>query len=593
MKTRLLLFLMLISLANAPSTRSANQNGGVQTSFVEPPSLKEGFSGFQPYLIAASDQTPSAPEDQLWVVRAYYSDRQMLIDLASWIEPWEVHPDQGYLVVGVTPLEYERMRAMGFRLEIDQRLTQAVNQPHLSLPGQTSGIPGYPCYRTVEETYATAEALAANYPDLATWVDIGDSWDKLQPGGADGYDLMVLRLTNSQIPGPKPKLFAMGSVHAREYPPAEILTRFAEGLLADYGVDPDVTWILDYHEIHLLLQANPDGRKQAEAGLSWRKNTDEDYCTATPTRRGADLNRNFEFQWACCGGSSSNECNETYHGASAASEPEVQAIQAYLVAQFPDQRGPALSDPAPEDAVGVFVDLHTYGGLVMWPWGFGATPTPNDVALTTLGRKMAYFNAYTPVQITDLYPADGNTVDFAYGDLGLAAYGMEMGTAFFEDCTTFENDTLPDNLPVLDYLARIAGSPYREPAGPDALSVAANPITVTVGAPISLTATIDDTLYNQSNGVEPTQTITSAVYTIDVPPWITATAPITYSMTAIDGAFESAVEAVGALVDTGELSEGRHTIFVRGRDADGNWGPVSAAFIYIVHYKFYLPAIYK
>ena len=144
----------------------------------------------------------------------------------------------------------------------------------------------------------------ADYPLLATWNDVGDSWEKVTPGGNPGYDLMVLKLTNSTIPGPKPKLFAMSSIHAREYTTAELNTRFAEHLVGNYGDDPDITWLLDYHEIHLMLQSNPDGRKHAETGISWRKNTNENYCSPTSPNRGADLNRNFEFQWGCCGGSS-------------------------------------------------------------------------------------------------------------------------------------------------------------------------------------------------------------------------------------------------------------------------------------------------
>ena len=54
--------------------------------------------------------------------------------------------------------------------------------------------------------FASAQALVGAHPSLASWIDIGDSWDKLRAGGAPGYDLMVLRLTNAATPGPKPKL---------------------------------------------------------------------------------------------------------------------------------------------------------------------------------------------------------------------------------------------------------------------------------------------------------------------------------------------------------------------------------------------------
>jgi carboxypeptidase T len=530
--------------------------------------------------------------DGPWVVRAFFSSRQMVHDLAAWKEPWEVHYDEGYLVVDVTPGEYERLLQAGFVLTIDAELTTQLNRPLARLPGQATGIPGYPCYRTVEETFAAAQGLVADYPNLAAWQDVGDSWEKTEPGGLDGYDMMVLRLTNSSLPGPKPKLFVTASIHAREYAPAELVTRLGEYLVQRYGSDPDVTWVLDYHEIHLMLQANPDGRKQAEAKreLLWRKNTDNNYCSNTDDR-GADLNRNFEFQWGCCGGSSGNECSELYRGPAPASEPEVQAVQNYLRSQFPDQRAGELTAPAPVTTTGIYLDFHSYGELVLWPWGFTSEVPPNGTALQTLGRKLAFFSDYSPEQAIGLYPTDGTTDDFAYGDLGLAAYTVEVGNSFFQSCSLFEDTIVPDNLAALIYAAKVVCSPYLTPAGPDTLAVALSPALIIPGDTISLTATFDDTRYQNRNGVEPTQNIVAAEYTIDIPPWVTATVPIAYPMAALDGALDSPVEGATATVDTAGLSVGRHLLFVHGQDADGNWGPVSAAFLDLVSPSAYLPLI--
>ena len=69
----------------------------------------------------------------------------------------------------------------------------------------------------------------------------------------------------------------MSAIHAREYATAELITRFAEYLVENYGTDPDITWLLDYNEIHLLLQANPDGRKHAETGI-YGARTPTNYC---------------------------------------------------------------------------------------------------------------------------------------------------------------------------------------------------------------------------------------------------------------------------------------------------------------------------
>jgi len=541
----------------------------------------------------STDAVPTFRDGGPWVVRAYYTGEQMVRDLAAWNEPWEVHRDARYVVVEVDAEAYARLLAAGFRVEIDTSLTAQLRQPNVMLPDQVTGIPGYPCYRTVEETFTTAETIVAAYPHLADWIDIGDSWEKMAAGGNPGYDLMVLRLTNSAIAGPKPKLFVMSSVHAREYTPAELNTRFAEYLVDNYGTDPDVTWVLDYHEIHLLLQANPDGRKQAEAGLSWRKNTNENYCSSTSNYRGADLNRNFEFQWGCCYGSSPLPCELTYRGPAPASEPETQAVQDYVRAQYPDQRGDVLTAAAPLTATGIFLDVHSYSELVLWSWGFTGDPSPNSTGLQTLGRKFAYFNGYEPEQAMTLYPTDGTTDDFAYGELGLAAYTFELGTAFFQSCTAFENTILPANMPALLYAAKAARAPYMTPSGPEALDVSVVPTgTLVLSAQIS--ATIDDTRYSGSNGIEPTQAITAAEYYVDIPPWDEmATA---HPMAAVDGSFDAPVEAVTAKLHVMGLSAGRHTLYVRGQDADGNWGVVGATFVTVSEslpwpYAVYLPLV--
>jgi carboxypeptidase T len=67
----------------------------------------------------------------------------------------------------------------------------------------SASIPGYPCYRTVEETETAMWDLAAAYPGLAAVIDIGNSWEKSEPG-MTGYDIYCLRLTNSAVAGPSP-----------------------------------------------------------------------------------------------------------------------------------------------------------------------------------------------------------------------------------------------------------------------------------------------------------------------------------------------------------------------------------------------------
>jgi uncharacterized repeat protein (TIGR01451 family) len=527
---------------------------------------------------AGLSTTRSTDQARSVVARIFYADRSDLQYLSAHLDVWEVGRDERYIVAALTPVEHLQLLAQGYRVEVDAALTEQLNRPLEYLPGQTEGIPGYLCYRTVEETFATAQTIVAQHPDLAQWIDIGDSWEKSIPGGEPGYDLMVLRLTNLNKPGDKPKFFSMSSVHAREYTPAELNTRFAEYLINNYGVDPDVTWLLDYTEVHLLLHANPDGRKKAETQLSWRKNTNNNYCANTDSR-GVDLNRNYPFYWGCCNGSSGSQCSETYRGPSAGSEPETQAVTNYVRSQYPDLRADDLNAAAPLTTTGIFMDLHSYSQLVLWPWGFTTSVAPNGIAMQTLGRKLAYFNNYEPGQSIGLYATDGTTDDFAYGELGLPAYTFELGTSFFQSCTTFENTIVPANLPALVYIAKATRRPYLTPAGPDVLNATVAPTGTQAGKIITLTATANDTRFNNVTGTEPTQNIAAARYTIDAPSWIPGVT--TYPLNATDGSFNSPIESLISTINTTGWTTGRHIVFIESQDAAGNWGPPTAVFVWI------------
>lgn len=458
-----------------------------------------------------------------------------------------------------------------------KQLPKITSQESITIGAAVESIPGYDCYETVEGTFASAREIVENHPGLASWIDIGDSWEKENNMG--GYDLMVLKLTNSETSGPKPILFINSAMHAREYATAPLALYFAKYLVDHYGNEADATWILNYHEIHILLQTNPDGRKYAETGLSWRKNANQNYCGATSRLRGADLNRNFSFAWNSVQGSSGNQCAADYRGPYAASEPETQALEAYVRSIFPDNRGPGPDDAAPDDTSGIHLDIHSYGGMVLWPWGTTDDAAPNGKALQTLGRKFAYWNNYSPLQSIGLYPTDGTTDGVSYGELGVPSFSFEIGTEFFENCQAFSGTIVPDNMPALLYAAKVLRSPYTTPSGPNSEDVTLSPSAVMPGGMVTVSALASDERFNTGNGTEQTQAINAAEYYIDVPPWETGAVP--FAMEATDGAFNRATEEIVAYIDTTGLNMGRHTIFIRSRDAGNVWGAVSAKFFTI------------
>lgn len=526
------------------------------------------------------DNNPGISAQTAWpqvtVATITFQDRAELDRLAERLDILTVDHAARTFDALLRPDQLAALQAEGRTVRVDVAQSAQLNAPRTLAPGQVNGIPNFACYRTVEETYASLEQLAAAHPTLAAWSDVGDSWEKATPGGSDGYDINALVLTNQALPGPKPKLMIISAIHAREYATAELATRFAELLVNNYGIDPDITWLLDYTELHLIPQANPDGRKQAESGYSWRKNVNNSNGCTTLPYYGTDLNRNSSFMWNT-GGSSGYACDELYRGPSAASEPEVQAVQGYAAAIFPDQKGPNPTDPAPESASGVFLTLHSYGQLVLYPWGFTTTDAPNGPALATLGRKFGFFNGYTVCQDC-LYAVSGSTDDWVYGELGVPSYTFEVGTTFFQSCAFFEQNILPLNMPALLYAFKSARLPYQAPKGPEVIQAAVSLGEVAAGTAVTLTASADDSRYNSNGyGNEPVQTVAAARFSVDSPPW--AANVVFYPIQAADGSLDSPVENLTATLDTAGWSSGRHTVYLQAQDDLGNWGVPSAVFL--------------
>jgi hypothetical protein len=420
--------------------------------------------------------------------------------------------------------------------------------------------------------------------------DIGPSWKKSQDANL-GYEMRALRITNlatAATDPDRPKMVAFSSIHAREYAPAELMTRFAEWLVSGYGIDPEATWLVDHNDFRLVLQANPDGRKHAEDGDFWRKNVNdiEGNCTSWGSD-GIDLNRNFPFHWDITNGSGSSGdvCDETYRGDEQASEPETQNLVSYVAGTcntagectggvFADRRSGSMipvsgnddGDAAPDDTRGIFFDMHSYAELVLWPWGDTSNAAPNRDALRTLGRRFAFFNEYYPQQADELYPTDGTTDDTVYGLLGVPAYTFELDDEFFQSCANFEESgigTLPKNLAALRYAARALHAPYLLPSGPDTLAVTASgPDLIAIGDAIDISAQLDSGRFNQGNGSEPVRDIAGAAAYVDQLPWDAGATPI--ALSAADGAFNSRSEIATTTLATTSWPAGRHVVHVQG-----------------------------
>jgi hypothetical protein len=543
---------------------------------------------------------PASQQGSLYITRVFVSSPADVLRLVN--GGWDVLEARGpdYLLVMADDATIAALQAEGFRTEIEQTITTAM------LPDQQVGtMTYYGGYRTVVEHNQHLDAVVANYPALARVFDYGDSWRKVN-NIPNGNDLRAICITANAAgncaltpAGSKPRFLLMAAIHARELTTAEVAYRWIDYLTQNYNVDADVTWLLDNNEMWVVPVVNPDGRLIVESGgnnpYTQRKNANTSLgnCSNPPTsssQYGVDLNRNASTDNYGGAGTSTNPCSLTYRGVSAASEPEEFYLETLFQQLFADTKGPNRNDPAATNTQGAFITLHSYSNLVLLPYGDATTGgyAPNDAALRSFAFRMSNYNAYqTGTGDEVLYPTTGTTDDWIYGRLGVPGFTFELGpssgscSGFTPSYSCVDGTFWPLNRPALLYAAKVARDPYTVTFGPTTGAPTLSASTVSAGTPVTLNANTNDNAYGNASGSvgrPAAQAINAAEYYIDTPPWTGGTA---IAMNAADGSFNATSENVTASINTTGLSEGRHTIFVRGRDAGGNWGPVSAAFLTI------------
>lgn len=444
-------------------------------------------------------------------------------------------------------------------------------------------IPGFDCYKNLKGSFDWVDSIvkqAAATPGLSIdRIDIGDSFLRTIDV-FDGYDMWALNITGTGTATPsaeKGLVFIISGIHAREFTPPELVSRWVDDLVNSYGIDADKTSLLDHTELHIILQANPDGRFVAEDNLSdfRRKNMNGDESQCEPGASGVDLNRNFPFMWGLDTGSSDNPCTQNYRGRSPASEPEVQAIIEYARLVFPEeQRKDDIEIAYPDTIRGAFIDIHSYGDVLIWPFGFENRVTPNENQYQAILGKMSEFNGYgfSGPGPDYLYAASGATDDWAYSTLGAAAFTFELGNEFYEDCDYFLQSILEQNMAALTYVATISSAPFRLGQGPDitALTLTAD------GNVVIIEATASDSALSSTGDPSSQQNLQSIEVFMDQHPDVLVNGEAPVGM-VMSGDYQVSPAGNGVYeFNTDALSVGRHTAYVRAIDSTGYEGPVRA-----------------
>ena len=364
--------------------------------------------------------------------------------------------------------------------------------------------------------------------------------------------------------------------------------RWAEHLLANYGKDPDITWVLDRTRIHIVPIANPDGRQIVQDHLDWwyRKNARPNGCKDGEAYYGVDLNRNFPMFYGDDSASGRKPCDETYRGTGPLSEPESMAVFAYQSALFDDSIKKGTREEAeardheacPTSSSGIFIDVHSNGDFVYFPWGYRDEASPNHLPLLTMSAKLAHpgnYQLWGPEQEGFLYFVSGDASDAIYGMGCVFSVGYEIGSEFYSPCDELESEIVPIMQESLLYAAKCASAPYLLPLGPDVLSIDINstdPSNVVMIVEVS----DDDLIVNHAVfDSNPGQPIAAVHVFVDSHPYDEESEG--FPMEPVGEFFYSVKEVAVLTLDLSYL-EGRHTLYFQATDRDGFAGPVSSVF---------------
>ncbi|MEL7361602.1 MAG: M14 family zinc carboxypeptidase, partial [Bacteroidota bacterium] len=254
-------------------------------------------------------------------------------------------------------------------------------------------------FYSFEEVVAKLDQLHDDFPGLITEkVSLGQSYE--------GREIWMVEVSNN--PGTdegEPEVLYTALHHAREPQSMATVVYFLVYLLENYGVDPEVTYLVDNRRLVFVPVLNPDGYVYNETtdpsgGGLWRKNR-------RPVSNGAvgvDLNRNYGFEWGRDDlGSSPESFSNTYRGTAPFSEPETAAVRDFVEAR----------------RFRTAFNYHSRGNLLIYPWGYEPDLyTPDSARFSDLSAVMTLANDYTAGTVNQVlgYIVNGTSDDWMYGE---------------------------------------------------------------------------------------------------------------------------------------------------------------------------------
>ncbi|XP_061083164.1 carboxypeptidase O [Conger conger] len=250
----------------------------------------------------------------------------------------------------------------------------------------------------MDEISTWMEQLEQEYPGLVSSEVYGKTYE--------GNNITLLKI-GLESSSQKKVIWMDCGIHAREWIAPAFCQWFVKEILQTYKTDEHLNLMLKNVDFYVTPVLNVDGYQYSwinESTRLWRKTRSKPQETDCSCY-GTDLNRNFYANWGMVG-ISRNCCSEIYCGSKPLSE-----IEAMSLTEFVEKRA--------QDIL-CFLTIHSYGQLILVPYGHPQISAPNYEELMQVGlaaaqeMKGVHGMHYTVGTSPDvLYPNSGSSRDWA------------------------------------------------------------------------------------------------------------------------------------------------------------------------------------
>jgi hypothetical protein len=294
-------------------------------------------------------------------------------------------------------------------------------------------------YYTFNEVVQKLDSMRLQYPNLITAkINLGLSVENRNIWAVKISDNPDLNESSTEAP-----VYFDALHHAREPQSMASVMYYMYWLLDNYGTNPEATYLVNNREIFFVPVVNPDGYvynqlTNPNGGGFWRKNR----RNSGGGNFGVDLNRNYDYGWGNNSGSSSDPSSETYRGPSAGSEPETQAMKAFL----------GIINPK------ICFSMHSFASQYLNPYGYTDTSASYEI-YSEFSSDFAASNNYlygTTKEMLDYY-SSGTTRDYLHSQGSLCWTPEVGGTSFWPPLSQII-PIASENLYSLKYISWVGGA---------------------------------------------------------------------------------------------------------------------------------------